>query len=58
MVTDEQIDNLLALHGMRREPDPVSPRLWNVYKGDVFVSTWNFAGPLYVYMGWLEELRL
>lgn len=59
-ITETEIENLLALFGLRRvrnEPDK-NKWEWDVYKGDRFITSWNFDSPLQTYINAIIRLGL
>lgn len=57
MATDTEVENLLALHGLRRErvaASGVRPR-WRVFRRDTLLTTLRFGAPIERYIQWLHD---
>lgn len=53
MATEVEVENFLALYGLRRVRAPSSGGVsayWNVYKGERYLINWSFDAPIEYYL--------
>lgn len=55
-ITETEMVNLLALHGLRAEVSNTGALKWFIYKGDDFLVTWRFTEPLEYYVEALNDV--